>query len=108
MYAVITYTHFTGVEETVTIQGADFDTYTNNKGVTSWKMQVPNIGTPDGNQLITCVVYDADGNEVTRAQDSVNSYMARVLEASNASANLKALATAALKLTTSSYNFFNK
>ena len=108
MYVEITYIHFTGIEERLTIQGANFDTYTNNKGVTSWKMQVPNIGTPDGNQLITCVVYDVNGNEVTRAQDSVNSYMSRVLEASTASANLKALATAALKLTSSSYSFFKK
>ena len=103
MYGVITYTHFNGVAESVTIQGADFATYKS-----QWSLLAPNIATPDGNQLITCVIYDANGNEVARAQDSVNSYMARVLAASNASANLKALATAAVKLTTSSYAYFNK
>lgn len=103
MYGVITYTHFNGEQESITIQGKDFATY---KG--QWSLLAPNIATPDGNQLITCVIYDVNGNEVAKAQDSVNSYMARVLAAPSASASLKALATAAVKLTTSSYNFFNK
>ena len=108
MRGVITYAHFDGVEESVTIQGADFDTYTNKNDVTFWKLPAPNIATPDGNQIITCIVYDANGNEIAKAQDSVNSYMARVLASSGASDNLKALATAAVKLTTSSNNYFNK
>ena len=103
MYGVITYTHFNGEQESITIQGKDFATY---KG--QWSLLAPNIATPDGNQLITCVIYDVNGNEVAKAQDSVDSYMARVLAAPSASASLKALATAAVKLTTSSYNFFNK
>lgn len=103
MYVVISYEHHNNVSESVTIQGADFDTYTKNR----WKVLAPNIATPDGNQLITCIVYDADGNEVTRAQDSVNSYMARVLASSSAKQPLKDLATAAVKLTTSAYNYLH-
>ena len=106
MYVVISYTHHNGTVESVTIQGTDFGTYTNKSG-TRWSVLTPNIATPDGNQLITCVVYSADGNEVTRAQDSVNSYMARVLAATSAAQSLKDLATAAVKLTTSSYNYFH-
>ena len=106
MYVVISYTHHNGTVESVTIQGTDFETYTNKSG-TRWSVLTPNIATPDGNQLITCVVYSADGNEVTRAVDSVNSYMARVLSSSSAGESLKDLATAAVKLTTSSYNYFH-
>ena len=105
MYVVISYTHFDGTTESITVQGTDFDTYTS-KGVTKWKVLTPNIKTPDGNQLITCVVYTADGTEVTRAQDSINSYMARVLAAASAAQSLKNLATAAVKFCASAYNYF--
>jgi len=103
MYAVVSYTKHTGTLYNETILGADFEDYSNTK----WRIPVFKLSTADGNQMITCTIYDAEGHQVAQAKDSINSYMARVLVSSKASANLKNLATAALKLTASAYAYFH-
>ena len=102
MYAVISYTNHNGKECEITVEGTKFTNYKN-----GWRVAVDNLTLADGNQLITCTIYDAMGNEVATAKDNVSSYLRRVLDATTASAELKALATATLKLTASAYAFFH-
>lgn len=75
MHAEVTYTDHYGNEEKLTVEGKNFAVRSSGKlhGV-----NVTSLAVADGKQLVTCVVYDADGNEVARAVDSVESYIARM------------------------------
>ena len=77
MHAEITYTDHNGNEEKLTVEGKDF--YVRNGGI--YGIDVTGMAVADGKQLITCVVYDAEGNEVARAVDSIEGYLARMGEA---------------------------
>ena len=77
MHAEITYTDHYGNEEKLTVEGKDF--YARNGGI--YGIDVTGMAVADGKQLVTCVVYDAEGNEVARAADSIEGYLARMGEA---------------------------
>ena len=77
MHAEITYTDHNGNEEKLTVEGKDF--YVRNGSI--YGIDVTGMAVADGKQLITCVVYDAEGNEVARAVDSIEGYLARMGEA---------------------------
>ena len=56
----------------VTVNGADFT-----KNGSFYVVTVDALVVADGRQAVTCVIYDANGNEVANATDSLESYTAR-------------------------------
>lgn len=75
MYAVVIYTDHDGNEQEFTINGNNFAQYNANiYGVT-----VDTLAVADGDQLVTVTVYDADGNAVASASDTVNGYLSRMM-----------------------------
>ena len=96
MYAVITYISHNGVEKTRTIEGADFDEYNSSH----WQVTALGLALADGQQVITCTIYDADGNVFSVSQDSIECYASR----DNGKNDLY---TKILKATRSAYNYFH-
>ena len=72
MQAVITFTDHHGTEKNITVEGTDFT-----KNGSFYVVTVEDMVVADSRQDITCTVYDADGNIVGEATDSVESYTAR-------------------------------
>lgn len=73
MYAEISYVDHWGQQNKVVIPGSDFATSQSN----CHDVMVGAIEPADYKQLITCSVYDKDGNEIAYVKDSVESYLAR-------------------------------
>ncbi len=74
MYAEISYTDHRGNQKSDTIQGSAFRQEGANKII-----DVNTLALAEYASMVTVVIYDADGNEVARAQDSIDSYLARIM-----------------------------
>lgn len=98
MYAVATFTNHYGKEKNQTIPYSDF-TYREGYG---HAVPVSALVVADGKQIVTCTLYDGNGQEVGSCQDSVESY---IYAMQNADAN--GLYAATLKFVTSAYAYFH-
>lgn len=97
MYAIATYTdHYGNAEE---VRMDEFKKYANGYHYVS----VTGMAVADCCQLVTCTVYDADGNAIASASDSVEGYIARSL----ANGTTDAIYAAVMKFSTSAYNYFH-
>ena len=101
MYALATYVDQKGRTQTVRIDGSDFIMY-NNSCV---QITVSAMDVADYRALVTCVVYDAEGNEITSSADSMESYANRALEKSTDEV-LKAVVKALMKFGASAESYF--
>jgi len=72
MYAIVTFTDHHGNAKNVRIEGEDFI-----KNGSYHQININELVVADGRQLVTCTVYDAAGNVVASATDSMESYVAR-------------------------------
>jgi len=61
------------------------------------------MAVADCSQLVTCRVYNSNGEQIASASDSVEGYIARQL----ASGRTDAIYTAILKFAASAYNYFH-
>ena len=96
MYAVVSYTDHDGNAQEYTVSGSDFAQYNANiHGVT-----VDTLAVADGDQLVTVTVYDADGNAVGSASDTVNGYLSRMMSGD-------ALFETIARFTNSAYAYFH-
>ena len=84
-----------GNTEEYTVSGSEFARYNSN----TYGVTIDTLAVADGNQLVTVIVCDADGNQVAMAQDSINGYLSRMM-------NGDTLFEAAAKFTTSAYEYF--
>ena len=96
MYAVVSFTDHKGAAHETRIQGSDFVKYND----TVYGVVVDGLVVADGDQLVTVTVYDAEGNVVGSASDSVNSYAARQM-------GKDALYEMVAKFTASAYAYFH-
>ena len=97
MYAVVSYTDHDGNAQELTVSGSDFAQYNENiYGVT-----VETLAVADGDQLVTVTVYDADGNAVAGASDTVNGYLSRMMSGDE-------IFEAIAKFTNSAYAYFHQ
>ena len=95
-YAVYTFRHHDGGEETVTVPASQFKAY----GTSGKYIDVLGMKVADCNQVITVTLYDADGNVLSTSTDSVWSYASRNLSKHE-------VYRAVLKLADSAYNYFH-
>lgn len=72
MYAQIEYTGHYGKKVSYRAEYTDFV-----KNNSTYKLSVDGLAVSDGNTLVTCTVYNADGSQYASVTDSVNSYLAR-------------------------------
>ncbi|MBE6959113.1 MAG: hypothetical protein E7448_00095 [Ruminococcaceae bacterium] len=105
LYAIATYTDFNGNPKTVRIEGENFSMYANSNYVL-----VPVIGmaVADYQSIVTCVVYDADGNVLATAVDSMESYVYRALASGAAGETLENLCKLLMKFSASADSYFAK
>ena len=105
LYAIATYTDFNGNVKTVRIEGEDFGMYNNRNYAL-----VPVIGmaVADYQSIVTCVVYDANGNALATAIDSVEGYAYRALASGRAGETLENLCKAMMKFSASAHAYFKK
>jgi hypothetical protein len=96
MYATITFTNHYGEPQTIRVEGSEFTQYNS----TTYGVVVDELAVPDGDQLVTVTVYDADGNQVAYAIDSINSYAVRMKDRN-------VLFELVTKFTTSAYAYFH-
>jgi hypothetical protein len=75
MYAVVSYTDHYGHIEEYAVSGNEFAQYNSNV----YGVIIDTLSVADGHQLVTVIVYDADGNQVAMAKDSVNGYLSRMM-----------------------------
>lgn len=78
MYAVVSYTDSYGDPVEVTVPGSEFTSRGSLLGVS-----VTGLNIADGRQLVTCTIYDSNGNQVGSGADSVESVVARAIAAGN-------------------------
>lgn len=74
MTAHISYTHHTGKVENYVIAGSEF--YYNSDLPTCLGIDVMGLSIADGRQLVSCVIKDAEGNEIGSGVASIESYCA--------------------------------
>ena len=74
MKAVVSFTDHYGNLKTKEIAGSEF---TKNPNDPDWFIPITEVAIADYGQLVTVTIYDAEGNEVTSAADSIESYAAR-------------------------------
>ena len=96
MYAIVSFTDHKGVAHETRVEGSSFSKYNS----TTYGVVVDELVVADGDQLVTVTVYDAAGNVVASASDSVNSYAARQM-------GKDALYEMVAKFTTSAYAHFH-
>ena len=103
LYAIATYVDFNGKTKSVRIEGEDFRMYSNS----SYAL-VPVIGmaVADYQAIVTCVVYDANGNALGTAIDSVESYVYRALASGAAGETLETLCNNLMKFSASAKEYF--
>ena len=94
--AVATYTDHYGNDKETTFYGDDFSKFNS----TTWGVTVDTLVVADCREFVTVEVYDADGNLLASATDSVESYAARRGEAD-------ALSIAIMTFATAAYNTFH-
>lgn len=75
--AHITYTDHYGTEQTRTINSFTERTL---EGITVYGVDVTGLAIADGRQLITCVIKDSNGEEVSTSVCSVENYVAKTIE----------------------------
>ena len=95
MYAMITFTDHRGNDHEIRVDGSDFKKNGANLGVV-----IDDLVVADGDKLVTVTVYDANGNQVAYATDTVNSYAVRMVEGDM-------LYEMVMKFTTSAYAYFH-
>ena len=102
-YAIVTYTDHYGNEKEMRIEGTSFAKYYNNSYV-----QVNAIGmaVADYQAVVTCVVYDSNGNVLATAADSMEGYAKRALDSGEAGEVLENLCKALMKFSASADAFF--
>ena len=66
----------------------------------AYGVTVENLVVADGNQLVTVIVYDKNGNVVASASDTINSYASRMISSD-------VLFEQVAKFTTSAYAHFH-
>ena len=96
MYAVVTFTDHKGNDHETRVEGSAFTEYNS----TVYGVVVDDLVVADGDQLVTVTVYDANGNAVASASDTVNSYAARMMDGDP-------MFEAVAKFTTSAYAYFH-
>jgi len=74
-YAIVNYTDHRGKAVELKIDASEFVTQTSVSGVKFVYVDSPRVA--DGRQLISCTIYDAEGNIISSASDNVESYVAR-------------------------------
>lgn len=97
MYAIATYTDHYGNAKTVRIEGENFAEFTTGHHYVS----VSGMAVADCRCLVTCTVYDKNGNAIAWATDSVEGYAQRN------QATLSEIVEAIVKFGTSAYNYFH-
>ena len=95
LYAIAAYTNHYG--EKVETRIDVFQAYDEENTYVS----VPGLAVADYAQAVTCTVYDAEGNAIAWATDSVEGYIHRM------SGTLPAVVDAIIKFCISSYNYFH-
>jgi hypothetical protein len=73
MHAIVTFTDHMGEAHETRVEGSAFAQYNG----TTYGVVVDELVVADGDQLVTVTIYDTEGNVVTTASDTVNSYTAR-------------------------------
>lgn len=96
MYAVVSFTDHKGNVHENRIEGIDFARYND----TTYGVTVDNLVVADGDQMVTVVVYDKNGDAVASASDTVNSYASRMISSD-------VLFEQVAKFTTSAYAHFH-
>ena len=96
MYAVVSFTDHKGVAHETRVDGSSFSVYNS----TTYGVVVDDLVVADGDSVVTVTVYDAQGNVVASASDSVNSYAARQM-------GQDAMYEMVAKFTTSAYVYFH-
>ena len=96
MYAVVSFTDHKGNAHEIVVEGSSFSKYDE----TTYGVVVDELVVADGAQMVNVTVYDAEGNAVASAADSVNSYAARQMGGS-------ALYEMIAKFTASAYAYFH-
>ena len=74
MYAQISYTDYLGKAVSYRVEYTDFVANNN-----THKLSANKLAVADGNTLVTCTVYNADGTQYASVTDSMTSYLARFL-----------------------------
>ena len=97
-YAIVTHTKHNGGSVETRIEVANFEKYNS----TLVFVPVNTLSGADGDQVVTCTLYDAQGNVITTAIESMNSNLMRSIDA-----NGSKLAKMLLRLTKSAYEFFH-
>ena len=95
-HAVVTFTDHYGNEKTVEIAGSEFKANGSRFGVV-----VDQLAVADARQMVTCTVYNAQGEEIASAVDSVESYVARA-------SGHDPLFQKIMKFSVSAYNYFHE
>lgn len=98
MYAIAAYTDHYNHKKEIRIDGSDFKKY---PGQPLHYISVSEMAVADCSELVTCTVYDAAGNAIAWATDSVESYAARNQE------KLYDIVMPIMKFGTSSYKYFH-
>jgi hypothetical protein len=103
MYAKITYTDHYGNAKEQVIQYSEFSAYSS----TRMSVVAKGMALADGDQQVTCTLYDASGNEVSYAKDNINCYAQRGINAASSTAEAKNLYSMILRFTRSAYAYFH-
>ena len=96
MHAIVSFTDHKGVTHKTRVEGSEFARYNS----TTYGVIVDELVVADGNHMVTVTVYNAQGNMVATASDTVNSYAARQM-------GKDPLYEMVAKFTTSSYAYFH-
>ena len=95
MRAEVSYTNHYGVEKSFEVSGDKFVDY----GSGMYAVIIDELVVSDARQLVTVTIYDADGNVLISATDSIESYVARMSSRSE-------LFTAILDFADAAYAYF--
>ena len=96
MYAVVSFTDHKGAAHEIRVDGSNFSKF----NATTYGVVVDELVVADADQMVTVTVYDAQGNVVATAGDTVNSYAARQM-------GKDALYEMVAKFTASTYAYFH-
>ena len=103
-YAIVTYADHYGKTQTLRVEGKDFVKY--NNGNTYTQISAIGMAVADYQSVVTCVVYDAEGNVLASASDSMESYAYRALASGRAGETLENLCKMLMKFSASADNYF--
>ena len=104
--AKITYTHHATPEkvEVLTIQGSEFTGFSSKNGRERCVVEVACLDIPDGNQVVTCEIYNSADTLVGYVEETFAGYAARTA----AVAPNLTIYPAILKFSTSAYDYLNQ